>query len=179
VGSQASSTPTDGCRDISRHPHIGAWPTRAREFVSFSGTWRPCFSLHPLPGRVLGGLRWALAIYDRERLSSGGAWSSRAAIGGAAPSPLNHPYLCYVFIYLSFIFFKKSYLGICLCLWEITVFEFVMVTLFTAVLFMDSNNVVTVPTILWWLLQVSSEDAVGLVLICFPFTFLKLSCAAL
>jgi hypothetical protein len=52
------------------------------------------------------------------------------------------------FFYLIFFLKKKSYLGICFCLWETTAFEFVIVTLFTAVLFLVPNNIVTVSTIL-------------------------------
>jgi hypothetical protein len=43
----------------------------------------------------------------------------------------------------------------------------VLVTLFTAVIFLDFNSVVTVLAIFWWLLQVSSGNAVGLVLMRF------------
>jgi len=75
-------------------------------------------------------------------------------------------------VLLFAIFFLLCYMGFCFSLWESTVFEFVLVTLFSAVLFLDFNSIVTVLTIFWWLLQVSSGGAVGLVLICFPFTFL-------
>jgi hypothetical protein len=51
------------------------------------------------------------------------------------------------------------------------VFEIVLISLFTAVIFSDSNSVFTVPAIFWWLLQISSGDSVGLVLICFSFIF--------
>jgi hypothetical protein len=55
---------------------------------------------------------------------------------------------------------------------ESIVFEFVLITLFIVVQFMDFISVVTVLPIFWWLLQVSSGNVVGLVLIYFPFTFI-------
>jgi hypothetical protein len=77
-----------------------------------------------------------------------------------------------IIINFFFFFFILCYLGFCFFLWETTVFECVLVTLFTAVLFLDFNSVVIVLAIFWWLLQVSSGDAVGLVLIYFPFIFI-------
>jgi hypothetical protein len=54
-----------------------------------------------------------------------------------------------------------------------------LVSLLHAVLFSYSNSFFTVPTIFWWLLQVSSGDVVGLALICFPFTFETALCSHL
>jgi hypothetical protein len=65
----------------------------------------------------------------------------------------------YVTWVIVFLFGKLMYL------------EIVLASLFPAIIFSDSNNGFTVPAIFWWLLQISSGDAVGLVLICFPFTF--------
>jgi hypothetical protein len=45
-------------------------------------------------------------------------------------------------VLLSTVFF--SYLGFCFSIWETTVLEFVLVILFTVVLFLNFNSVVTV-----------------------------------
>jgi len=87
--------------------------------------------------------------------------------------PLNR--ICVVVFAIVYL----SYLGYCFPFWEIIVFEIMLVSLFSAVLFSDSNNVFTVPAIFWWLLQVSREDTVELVLICFSFTFETVLCGHL
>jgi hypothetical protein len=85
---------------------------------------------------------------------------------------------CFFFSFFSF-FFYLCYLSYCFPFWETIVFEIVLVSLFHAVLFLYSNNFFTVPTIFWWLLQVSSKDVVGLALICFSFTFETALCSPL
>lgn len=122
VGSPASSVSADGRRDLSQHPRSDAWPARAREFVSLFSAWWPHFSFHPFPGLVLGGLRWFLVIFFVVLLSA---------------------------MFFLLLFFFLCYLGFCFSLWESTVFEFVLVTLFTVVLFLDFNSVVTILTIFW------------------------------
>jgi hypothetical protein len=61
-------------------PRTSSWHARAREYVSLSGAWWPCIlhvrSLAP----IFSGSRHCLMNPAGERSSSGGAWSSRAAI---------------------------------------------------------------------------------------------------
>jgi hypothetical protein len=49
---------TDGCCVFIHCPCTSAWPTRARELVSLSGTWRPYSSLTPSLDLAFGGSPW-------------------------------------------------------------------------------------------------------------------------
>jgi hypothetical protein len=108
-----------------------------------------------------------------EKPSSGGAWGLRAAAGWL-PLHFPQPVLCGCFICCFLCCLRYSF-----PLRKTSVFRIVLCYLLSAVHFSDSNNVFTVSTIFWWLLQVSSGDAVGLVVICFPFTFETALCGPL
>jgi hypothetical protein len=165
VGSPSSLASIDGRHVLFRRPCIRAWHARAREFVSFSGAWWPRISLHPSPALVFGGSWQFFAIPAGERLSKGSTWSSRTTTSGSQSLPSIGSVLLFLLLFfyvtwvIVFLFGKLLYL------------EIVLASLFPAIIFSDSNNGFTVPAIFWWLLQISSGDAVGLVLICFPFTF--------
>jgi hypothetical protein len=70
-----------------------------------------------------------------------------------------------------FFFIYLCFLGFGFPSRKASVFRIVLSYLLIAVIFLDSNSVFTFVAIFWWLMQVSSRDVVGLVLICFPFTF--------
>jgi hypothetical protein len=172
VGSPTSSVSIDGHRDLCRHPRSSAWPARAREFVSLVRCVMATFFLPPLPQL---GSRWFMMISSDICWSEASRWWPVVSTSRWLPLPN----IIRFSVVLLFVVFFLCYLGFCFFFWETTVFEFVLVTLFTAVLFLDFNNVVTVLAIFWWLLQVSSRDAVGLVLISFPFTFITTLCGPL
>jgi hypothetical protein len=142
VDSSESSISIDGRCVFFRRPHIKAWhhkPGSLSPFLACGGHAPP--SSLPTPD-----FRWFPAtstILAGDRRSSGGAWSSRATTGGSQSTPLNQlSIIVLAVVYLC-------YLGYCFPLWETIVFEIVLVSLFTAVLFMDSNNVFTIPAIFW------------------------------
>jgi len=93
--------------------------------------------------------------------------------GGSQPAPLNR--LSVVGLAVVYL----CYLDYCFPLCETTAFKIVLVSLFTAIIFPYSNNVFTIYVIFWWLLQASSGDAIGLVLIYFSFTFETTLCGPL
>jgi hypothetical protein len=108
------------------------------------------------------------------RPSSGGAWSSRASAGSFRSIFLSRFSVVVLSVVFSIVFLRC--LGYCFPLWKTFVFGIVLDFLLSAVIFSDFNSVLTIAAIFWWLLQVSSGDAVGLVLICFPFTFVTALC---
>jgi len=145
----------------------------SRSLSPFSGAWCPRISLHPFPAPVFDGSQRPLAIPVGERLFRGGAWYSQDGTGSSQSLPSTG------LVLLFLLFFYLCYLSYCFPFWETIVFEIVLVSLFHAILFSYSNSFFTVPTIFWWLLQVSSGDVVGLALICFPFTFETALCSPL
>jgi hypothetical protein len=110
-------------------------------------------------------------------MSGSGLWSSSAM--PVARVDIFWAFLLFIcFFFFSFFFFKW-YLGYCFPLEETLVFEFVLVSLFLAVPFSDSNSDFTISVIFWWLLLFSSGSTDRPALIYSPFAFITVLCSPL